>query len=112
MTQQTTAKVANITPLTGINVTTGTKSWIEALYEAGALSIDADGGVAPNAEVRELVRALHAVLAGGTVDVQVRSTGGETFRKLEAQFDAAVAEASALNRDADHKNGEIEPYIP
>jgi len=106
------ARVTNITPITGISVTAGTRAWVEAMYEAGAVAIQADGGVALNPEVRELVKALHAVLAGGDAQVQIRSTGGETFRRLEAQFDLAMDEASAANRDADHRNGEIDPYIP
>jgi hypothetical protein len=110
--QASEARVTNITPITGISVTTGTRTWIEAMYEAGAVAISADGGVALNPEVRELVKALHAVLAGGDVQIQIRSTGGETFRKLEGQFDLAMDEASAANRDADNDNGEIDPYVP
>ena len=33
-TQASEARVTNITPITGISVTTGTVAWIEAMYEA------------------------------------------------------------------------------
>jgi hypothetical protein len=92
-----------------ISITNSTQTWTETLYEAGAVSFEGDKNVVLHPRVRELVRAMHAVLAGGTVQLEIQSKGGPVFSQLEAQFDAAWTDVAAAYADSD---GNVLPVGP
>jgi hypothetical protein len=64
-----------------------TQAWIEALYDTGAVTFDANGKAAINPKVRDLIAKMHDELAAG-----------DAARKadLEKAFDAALDATSAL----------------
>ena len=109
-TQASEAKVTDIIPTTSVPVTEGTVKWIEALYHAGAITFHPDRSVKLDPEIRNLIVALHATLAGGEVSVQVRHTGGATFTRLEELFERAWAEAAVANENRD--DDEVLPFTP
>lgn len=72
-----------------VQMTNSTKQWSEALYEAGAMEFKSDKVVVMHPRVRELVSAMHAVLAGGEVKMEIVSEGSPVYGNLERQFEAA-----------------------
>lgn len=64
-----------------------TQTWIEALYESGAVSFAADGKVTVDQNVRDLVSQMHDALAAGDAGRKA---------ELERLFDAAVDTTSDL----------------
>lgn len=92
-----------------ISITNSTQTWTETLYEAGAISFEGDNSVVLHPQVRELVQAMHAVLAGGRVQLEIQSNGGPVFSQLEAQFDAAWTDVAAAYADSDGKELPVGP---
>ena len=95
--------VTNIIPTTEVIATTGTVAWMEALYEAGAVSFGPEGHFSVNPEVRHAISAMHAILAGGVVSIKIVNEGGNKYVELEKKFDLACEEASSAhtNRSSD-----------
>lgn len=79
-------------------VTEHMKLWIGEIFEAGAVSFAPDGTGTLNKEVREMVEALHALLAGGTVEVAIVQKGGERCDRLERFFDQAWEELNEVRK--------------
>ena len=64
-----------------------TQAWVDALYEKGAVTFDADGKVTIHPKVRELIAQMHDVLAAGDAAKKA---------ELEQAFDKAVDATSDL----------------
>ena len=110
---QNTAKVlTNIVPITEITVTEGTLSWVETLYEAGAIQFGPEGQMEINPEVREVIHAMHAVLAGGKVNIEIEHDGGNKCVGMERSFDRAMDEAIAANVHRDPSDKRNVPLGP
>lgn len=77
-----------------VQMTDSTKQWSEALYEAGAMEFKSDTEVVLNPKIRELVSAMHAVLAGGEVKLDIVNEGSPVYQNLERHFEAAWKEIS------------------
>lgn len=92
-------------------VTRTTLKWFEALYEAGAVIYEPDGGLRLNPKVREAMAAMHQILAGGDVEFVVRREGDATFDRLEAMFERALEETRIANEARDGEE-EVLPYLP
>ncbi|MDJ0762972.1 MAG: hypothetical protein QNJ97_08295 [Myxococcota bacterium] len=70
--------------------------WLAALYESGAATLSPTGAVNMNPEVRNLFSAIHAVLAGGEVKLEVVDTGGAAYATLESHMDRAIGQVGKL----------------
>ncbi len=82
----------------GFAVTRELLDWLEGLASNGAFVVTADGTGGFSPQVDKLVRAMHTVLAGGEVEVVVKTLGDSTTRqKLDARLDAALGAASVGN---------------
>jgi hypothetical protein len=68
------------------------------LYESGAVMFNHDGSASLNNEVRALISAMHAVLSGGEVNVEIVQTGANTFDFLEQSFHNAFEDANTTNK--------------
>ena len=80
----------------------GGSEYLEALYSKGVLQVTGQGKVALDPQVARLVSAIHVVLAGGTVDVRVRTRGdASSARALDSRLDKAISEAGALVNNLD-----------
>ncbi|MFW5878751.1 MAG: hypothetical protein ACOCVR_02940, partial [Myxococcota bacterium] len=64
-----------------------TQTWIEALYESGAVTFDAHGAVTVNEKVRNLITLMHEELAAGDPAKK---------EELEKAFDDAMESTSVL----------------
>ena len=74
-----------------------TLDWLEACLKGGAVEVTGKGRAALNPKVRELVRAMHVVLAGGDVAVSVKRVGDpKKVARLEKQLDAAIAASGEI----------------
>lgn len=89
--------VSNIIPTTQVTTTAGTIDWMEALYESGAISFGQDGRVSVNPEVRKAITAMHVILAGGTVSIEITNNGGDRCALLERKFDRSIAEVCSAH---------------
>ena len=105
------AKVTDIIRDTQMPVTRTTLEWFEALYAAGALRYGPDGDISVEPRVREAVAAMHHVLAGAEVTIEVKRPGDTTFEKLEGLFDRAIDEATVAARLRKDDDGVV-PYVP
>jgi len=82
------------------SITAEAVAWLEALAKNGVLTIDSRGNAdfAPGA--RELVDALHEVLAGGSVRILVDSRGHENAKaELDEALYKAVKSANVPDRE-------------
>ena len=97
-----------------MTVTEHMNLWIREIFEAGAVSFAPDGTATLNKEVREMVEALHALLAGGTIEVAVVHKGGERGDQLERFFDLAWEELNEVRRSQAQNagNGKYDPVSP
>jgi hypothetical protein len=78
-------------------VTPATNAYIVQLEELGLLAGD-PGDQQMTAETREVLSALHHVLAGGQVNIEVVSAGtASVVEDLDGQLDQAVLETNHLN---------------
>ena len=78
-------------------VAPATNAYISNLESLGLLAGE-PGGQQLAAETREVLTALHHVLAGGQVDVQVVSPGtASVVEDLDGQLDQALDETNNLN---------------
>ena len=75
-------------------------AWLEALSRAGVVMFNAKGAAVLPPKVRELTAALHEVLAGGTVKVDVVVQGDPKLRsELDGKLERAMAAVNALSSD-------------
>jgi hypothetical protein len=105
------AKIADIIRDVQMPVTKTTLEWFEAMYAAGALIYGPDGRISVQPKVREAIAAMHHVLAGGDVRLEIARRGDKTFERLEALFDRAVSEASTAH-DVRSEDEGVMPYLP
>ncbi len=106
------AEVTRLNPVVDLPVSPGTVEWVERLYRAGAVSMEPDGRIDFDPEVRKLISLIHTVLAGGKIETRVVVEGGNTFGQLEELFDRALTEAEHANMDKGHIPGAVVPYVP
>ena len=106
-------KTINGIETTVAHVTHGTKHWITSLYELGAVSYKENEGTILHPQLRSVVSAIHAVLAGGEVAINITRPGNEsTYNQLERDFEAAWKETSDANKVALDANNDLDPYVP
>jgi hypothetical protein len=99
-----TATVTSIVPTMQTCLTQSTAEWLCQLYDSGAVTFMPDGSVTLDEEVSKLISALHAVLSGGEVKVDIIRSGGNAYDRLENAFskawrDSNIAFQYALNDD-------------
>lgn len=102
--------VSHLVKTKEVPITESTVAWIETLYQAGAVTMLPSGGVELDPCVRDGIRALHAVLSGGEVEIKVKSTGGNIYEQLETLFDKAVSDADVATQFSNETP--IVPYVP
>lgn len=91
----------------GFAVTREVLDWLEGLAANGAFVVNADGSGGFSPQVDKLVRAMHTVLAGGDVDVVVKSPGDPALNKeLDHKLDAAVGSVAGAPTRA------VTTYLP
>ncbi len=112
MTQAAQKQVQDIIQTRDVPMTVHTVDWLDALYEAGATRVDPDGTVRLDPKVRDVVRAMHAVLAGAKVDIRICAEGGPVFEKLEDTFTAALEESLTAVTARRDVPGRTAPYVP
>jgi len=64
-----------------------TQAWVEALYDNGAVTFEADGAVKVNPKVRDIISQMHDVLSAGNAEKKAN---------LEKTFDDALVATSKL----------------
>lgn len=94
-------KVTDITPIKEVQLTSKTASWLDTLYKCGMVSFGKDNEVILNDEIRELIRAMHAVLAGGNVSLKIEDNGGILYEQLEEIFETAHDQVNNTYRNPD-----------
>ena len=79
---------------------TGMYKYFEALMEAGVITGDlGESDLSEN--LRPIARAIHHVLSGGTVDVQIVEEGVPSrVQHLDKLLEEGTADANALNKAA------------
>ena len=86
--------------LVGLQLTESTHAYITRCLDLGAFE-GTLGDMKVTAEVATVLQALHAVLAGGKVNVQVESQGNpDIFKELNDRLEAAATDANAINTAA------------
>jgi hypothetical protein len=84
--------------LVGVQVTESTQQYLTRCLELGALEGPL-GDMKVTQEVAAILQALHAVLAGGKVNVEVESQGNpDVFNELNSRLEAAGRDANAINK--------------
>ena len=69
--------------------------WVEALAENGLFVVGPDGAGDFTPEARKMVEALHELLAGGDVEVSVKTPGKASTRdELNAKLEEAMKAAN------------------
>lgn len=96
----------NIIQTTSITATKGTMLWMQKLYESGAVIFWPEGQISIQPEIRDVIKAMHAILAGGKVELKISYDGGERFLELERLFDESVDE---VNTARVHRNNADDP---
>jgi hypothetical protein len=77
------------------------KTWMEMLVQHGAIRVK-KGQFEFNPEVRKLVEAMHVVLAGGSVEVSIKSLGDATLLSdLQSAMQTAVATSVSAAKGPD-----------
>lgn len=110
---QTAKKVlTNIIPTTEVTATKGTVAWVEALYEAGAVTFEPDGSIALNSEIKMAIDAMHAILAGGDVSIEIKEKGGLKCEELNRIFQTAWEEANSANKNRSNGDVKVPPMSP
>lgn len=86
--------------LVGYQLTEATYGYMTRCLDLGALEGPL-GDMKPTPEVAAIMQALHAVLAGGKVNIQVESRGNpDIFNELNRRLEAASRDANAINKAA------------
>jgi hypothetical protein len=93
-----TATITSLIPTEHTLLTCSTIRWIGKLYDAGAIVFHPDGDASLDEDVRKLIRALHVVLSGGEVEIQILQSGTEFFDALESAFEEAFEDANTANQ--------------
>jgi hypothetical protein len=82
-----------------VPVAPATKTYLEALEGNGVLQGE-PGEQSPPNDVSEIVHALHVVLAGGSVNVQIVSQGAASVvADLDSSFAASLADHNTYGPD-------------
>lgn len=88
------------------------KVWLDALYKSGAVAVNRDGTSRLSPDVRNIVTAMHAQLAGGDVKIKINDQGTEVFDDLEQLFDRTWAEMNDIAKRMDSGDGQVAPLYP
>jgi hypothetical protein len=86
--------------MANVSITRETLAWVEALADNGMFLVGADGKGDITPDAKKILEALHEQLAGGDVEVTVKSAGTAATRddlnaKLEDAMKAANVSAGA-----------------
>ena len=88
------------TRLVGVQFTESTYGYLTRCLDLGALE-GTLGDMRLTSEVAAVLQALHAVLAGGKVTVQIESQGNpDIFNELNGRLETAGRDANAVNTAA------------
>jgi hypothetical protein len=112
MTQTAKTYVSDIIQTKDVPMTFNTVNWIESLHQAGAISVDLNGEVSLDSKVREVIKALHTILAGGKVEINFEAPKSQMFDQLEHQFESALNEAITAVNARRHFTNPIIPFVP
>lgn len=104
--------VRDIIQTTELTVTTNTAKWMDHLHQCGATFVTPSGEVQLHPKVREIVTALHTVLAGGNVTITSDPIDSTTFEALESKFELAFKEAKTAVEARTHMPRPVSPYVP
>lgn len=104
--------VRDMVQTTELTVTMNTINWTDALHKCGAVTVEPNGEIRLNPKVREIITALHTVLAGGGVTVKMKQIESQTFSMLEQKFELAFNEAKAAVENRRNDATAISPYVP
>ena len=74
---------------TNIKIADAAKDWLDMLYQAGAVTVNAAGETEIHGGVRQQISAIHDLLAANDPNLK---------QELESKFDAAVQETSGYNQ--------------
>ncbi len=93
-------------------VTGSTVKWVERLYDAGAVVFQPDRTAVVDMHVRKLIHAMHVVLAGGDVHIDIVDPGGPVLGKLEELFDQALEDSNIARKAAGDDKDKFDPLTP
>ncbi len=84
----------------GLNVASSLSEYLMRIQELGAVE-GPDGALSISPEVMPVLEALHQVLAGGTIEVNVVHRGNpDIFHELNRRVEHVGREANAINKAA------------
>lgn len=84
----------------GLNVASSLSEYIMRIQELGAVE-GADGALVISPEVMPVIHALHQVLSGGTVEINVTHRGNpDIYNELNRRVEQVGQEANAINKAA------------
>ncbi len=114
MVKKTVKEVQNTEPSreSALPVTGSTVKWVERLYDAGAVVFQSDRTAVVEKDVRKLIHAMHVVLAGGDVRIDIIDPGGPVLGKLEELFDQALEDSNAARKAAGDDDKKFDPLTP
>jgi hypothetical protein len=102
---QTNTQIKTSTKRAKYVITKQTSDWFMALANYGMFTVDAHGRGDLSPTAKEVIRALHEMLAGGDVTLQVKVPGSQGIRQeLDQKLGAAMASVNL-------EDG-ISPYSP
>lgn len=90
---------------------TKTFAWLDTLYKCGLVSFGKENEVVLNEEIRDLIRGVHAVLAGGKVSMTIEDNGGMLYEQLEEIFQIAHDQVNAAYMSSAAPD-DITPFAP
>ncbi len=81
-----------------VAITREVMAWLEAMMVHGAITVDPSGRGDLSPGVKQVVEALHEVLAGGTIDVRVVTPGDSAIRAdLTQKLQDAMGAANQIS---------------
>ena len=95
--ENTARKITSVIPTENLCVTKSTAVWINKLYESGAVSFNQDRSALLDEEIRNLVRAIHVVLSGGEVKIEISQSGSFIYDQLEKAFQKSWDDSNIAN---------------
>jgi hypothetical protein len=76
--------------------------YLQRIFHLGVV-FGTPGNMTVNPKVKELIQAIHQVLAGGAVDITITLPGNaDLVEELNKRLDVGCEQTSAINRQAGH----------
>ena len=95
--------MSNLGPdVIGLNLSAATYEYMKRSLDLGLL-FGTPGSMTLNPKVKELVEAIHHVLAGGTVETKILLPGHpDVVQELNGKLDHSYQQANQINQQAGH----------